>query len=83
MYTSLSNLFDSTSDNQNVFITLVTGLSALYNFRSDENALITQQSTTFSTLIHSSDSLKSSEVTTPNPPGGEAVDGVSNETRHT
>ncbi len=34
-------------------ITLGTGLSTLYNFRSDnENALITQESTTFSTLIY-------------------------------
>ncbi len=34
-------------------MTLGTGLSSLYNFRSDsESALITQESTAFSTLIH-------------------------------
>jgi hypothetical protein len=44
-------LHNSTEENQNIIIIL--GLSTLYNFRSDnESALITQESTTCSTLIH-------------------------------
>ncbi len=51
--TSSSILNDTTSQNQNTIFTLGTGLSTLYNFRSDnESALTTQESTTFSTLIH-------------------------------
>ena len=51
--TSLTSLYSSTEEIENVLITLGTGLSTLNNFRSDnESALITQESTTFSTLIH-------------------------------
>ncbi len=40
-------------ENENVLVSLGSSLSTLYNFRSDnEGALMSQASTTFSTLIH-------------------------------
>ncbi len=51
--TSLTFLNDSNSENENVLKTLGTWLSTLYNYRLVyESALITQPSTTFSSLIH-------------------------------